>query len=107
MINYIFLKSITGLVNIVDAHFGIVGIDFSATLVNREKYRFYTGSGTRHKACSSGRSDCQTGDVATTMTAHSFHEFGISLSETVDIRVVFFSVSIEDFKGSTFFGQSH
>ena len=56
-----------------------------------------------HQACCSGWSDCQTGNVTTSVLFHVFVEFRIGVFYTVDERVIYFACSIVYFECSTFF----
>ena len=105
MVNNIFLEGVACFINIVNAHFGIIGVDFTPTFVNRHEHWFYSGGGAGHKACGACGGDGEAGYVAAPLFCHSLIHGGVFLSEAVQERVVLFPFMVEHLESSSLSGH--
>ena len=105
VIDDVFLESVTRLVNEVDMYFRVVRVDLAPTFVHGQEYRFDAGCGLRHEAGRPRRGNGEASDVASSVFYHVFIQFRVSLTQTVDERVVLFAFGVEDFKCPAFFGH--
>ena len=101
VINDVFLKRIACFIHKVHVHICIIRIDFSSTLINWHEYWLNTRSCLSHQTGRSRRSNCQTGNVATTIFQHLFVQCRINTLHSVDEWIVLFSFRIIDFESTT------
>ena len=85
----VFLERISHLVNKVDMHFRVVGVNLAATLVNRHEHRFYTTCCLCHQTGGTCRSDGKTRDVAASVCHDVVIQLRIYFLYTEEERVVF------------------
>ncbi len=70
MVNDVLLKCVARFVDIIDVHFGVIGIHLATTLVDGQEHRLNTRCGLRHQARGSGGCDGKTGDIASSVGHH-------------------------------------
>ena len=107
MIYDVFLECVAHFVHEIYLYIGISRIDFAFALVYRQKDRLYARGGLGHyRGCARG---CygQTGYIAASCFNHTFIECLIRFTQTLYIRIVFFSLRIVDLKGSAFSSHCH
>ena len=101
MINDIFFKAIANLIYKVYMYISIVRVNLTATFIDRHKYRFDTRCCLGHQRSCTCWSDCQTGNITTTILHHIAIEFRICVLNSLNERILLLSLSIIDFKGTS------
>ena len=103
----IFFECISCFVYKIYMYIRIVRINLSSAFVNRQEYRFDTGSCLCHQTGSSGWSNCQAGNVTATVFLHVLIQFRVSCCQALDERIILFTFAIVYFESTTFFGHFH
>jgi len=103
--NDVFLEAVAVFVLMIYPGLFVVGIDLAAALVDQVERWLDAGSGLCHQAGGAGRSNGETGNIAASVLLHFGHHLRSGGSQALDERVVLFTFVIEDFKGTTVFGQ--
>ena len=102
MVNDVFFKRVTRFIHKVNAHFWVVRIHLTTTLINGKEYGFDATRCLRHQTSSPCRCNRQAGNIATTILHHVFIKVGISLLQAQDERIIHLASGVKDLERTTF-----